>query len=435
MYRISSFFFLLLVIPGISARAQSTMSLSDCISYAVQNHPSVQTAMLQTKDAEWQLKENTAIGLPQFSAGASYQHFFQAPALPAEALGFSAPPGTKIAFQLTNSISGNLQYSQLLFSNSYLLAIKASRYYREYVQIQLAAAKATVRNQVVDAYLPSLLISDNLSILDKNLANLEQLLSETKAINKAGFAEQLDVDRLELSLATLRSERDNLVRQQEVVVDALKFAMGYPVTESLQLSDNLEQLLSQYADVDLTTQVNYSNRPEYTQLLKGRELSQIQVDLYKKPYLPVLSGFIQAQGSYQGNDKLFWIPSAVAGLNLSLPIWDGGATKARKERAMISAQNIDIQRGMLENAINLEVEGARKSYLNALARVSNQEKNLDLATRIYETTQKKYKAGVGSSFELVSSEQQVYSAQQALMEAQYDLLTARIAVKKALGML
>lgn len=243
------------------------------------------------------------------------------------------------------------------------------------------------------------------------------------------------MDRLELSLANLRNERDNLARQQTIVMDALKFAMGFPVTEALSVSDNIDKLLATYADADLTSQVNFNARPEYTQLLKGRDLSSVQVDLYNKPWMPTVAGYIQAQGSYQGNDKLFWIPSTVAGISVSLPIWDGGGARAKRERAMLSVQQVDIQRGMLENAITLEVVAARKQYLNTIERVSNQQKNLSLAQRIYSATETKYKAGIGSSFELVTAEQQVTTAQQNLLQAQYDLLTARVAVKKALGQL
>ena len=116
-----------------------------------------------------------------------------------------------------------------------------------------------------------------------------------------------------------------------------------------------------------------------------------------------------------------------------MPIWDGGAAKARRERAIIGVQTIDAQKQTLENVITFEVDNARKQFLSARERVQNQQKNLDLAQRIYDTTQKKYKAGVGSSFEISQAEQQLYTAQQSLMQAQYDLLNARVAVKKALG--
>lgn len=455
--------------------AQTTaMSLSDCISYALDNHPNIKVAQLQVIDADWRIKENKATGLPQISAGLSYSGFLQRGGLPSSALSFGgggdggdvsgleavftqaqvdsltnflgslfeSDPDSKIFFSPVHSISGNLQWNQLLFNNSYLIGLKAARHYREYVNDQLAVTKQSVRNQVIDAYLPALLLSENLGILDKNIGNIEKLFSETKAINKAGFAEQLDVDRLELSLSNLRTERGALERQREIVVNALKFTMGMPIANDITPSDDVNKLLSEYADIDLVASPNFMNRPEYVQLLRGRELSALEVDLYRKPWMPTVSGFVQYQPGLQGGfgakdspgfNEWYFIPSAVAGVSVSVPIWDGGGTKAKKERAIIAMQTIDAQKQLLENAILLEVENARKQYLNAQERAASQQKNLTLAQRIYDTTQTKYKAGVGSSFEITQAEQSLYTAQQNLIQAQYDLLTARTAVKKALG--
>jgi len=467
------FFSALLAFASAVHGQSSAMSLSDCVTYALENHPNIKVAQLQVIDADWRIKENKATGLPQVTAGASYNYFIQRGGLPSSALGFGASgpidltsalpnfnsaqigdlngvfgnlfasdPDSKVFFNSVHSASGTLSANQLIFNNSYLLALKAARYYREYVNHQLAVAKQTLRNQVTDAYLPALLLSENLGILDKNIGNLEKLLNDTKAINKAGFAEQLDVDRLDLSLSTLRSERGSLARQREIVLSALKFTMGMPTTAELSPSDDLSKLLATYADADLATPVNLMNRPEYVQLLKGRDLGALQVDLYRKPWMPTVAGFVQWQGGLQGGfgdkdsegfDKWFFIPSALAGLSVSVPLYDGGGSKAKRQRAMLQVETIEAQRQLLENAINLEVESARKQYANAQERVANQQKNLALAQRIYDTTQTKYKAGVGSSFEITQAESGLYAAQQSLMTAQYDLLTAKVAIKKALG--
>ncbi|MFN0215856.1 MAG: TolC family protein [Saprospiraceae bacterium] len=472
----------LLIVFGTWANAQGgnqVMSLSDCIQFALENHPDIKTAQLQVKDADWRLKENFAIGLPQISSGVSYSGFIQRGGLPSSALSFgggggsidqNAPyyqtldqalgnggidalgeflgaaftsdPDSKIFFNPVHSVSGNISLNQLIFNNSYLIGLRAAKYYRQYIDNQLAVARQTIRNNVTDAYLPALLISENLSILDKNIANLEKLFSDTKAINKAGFAEQLDVDRLELSLSTLRSERGNLARQREIVVNTLKFQMGMMVGNEINLSDNVEVLLASSGDADLSSPANFMARPEYLLLLKGRDLSGIQVDLYRKPWMPTVAGFLQWQPSYQGGfgskdsdgfNNWYYISSAVGGISVSIPIWDGGGTKAKKERAIISAQTVDIQKQMLENAITLELDAARKLYLNAQERVANQEKNLLLAQRIYDTTQTKYKAGVGSSFEVTQSESGLYTAQQGLLQARFDLLSSKVAIKKAMG--
>jgi len=433
-------FFMLLLLGGLPGRsqAQQTMSLDDCIQYALANAPDIKVAQLQVMDADWRIKENTSAALPQLSGSIAYQYFIQRPGIPASALGFPGAGDEKVVFSAVHSLTPSLSYNQLFFSNSYRVAKKAAQYYRNYVDQQLTVTKRTIHNQVVDAYLPALLISDNLATLDKNIANLDKMLSETKAINQAGFAEQLDVDRLDLSLSTLRSERGNLVRQREIVVNSLKFTMGMPVGQDIALTDDVQKLMALHTDADLTSELNLMNRPEYIQLLKGRELSALEVELNSKTWMPSISGFIQYQPGYQGgfgNDtKWFFVPSAVAGVSVNVPIWDGGGAKARRERAFINIQTIDAQKQTLENGIALEVENARKQYTNAQERVANQQKNLDLAQRIYDTTQTKYKAGVGSSFEVTQAEQGLYTAQQNVMQARYDLLSARISIKKALGL-
>lgn len=461
-------------LQSLSAQTTGPLSLTDAIQYAYDHNPNMRVAQLMITDAEWRIKENTSTALPQVTAGVTYSGFIQRGGIPSSALSFGsgggggipqsvednftdgqvdalgdllgslfqADPDAKIYFSPVHSVSGNLSVNQLIFSNSYRLSKRAARLYREYVKDQYAVTRQTVRNQVVDAYLPALLLSDNMTTLDRNIGNLEKLLSDTKEINKAGFAEQLDVDRLDLSLTTLRSERSNLVRQREVVINALKLAIGLPVSASLEVSDNVDKLMTEYATADLSSPLNPMKRPEYTNLLKGRELQVLQGELYNRAWLPNVSAFLQYQPGFQGgfgakndagHNKWYFIANTVGGVSVTSTLYDSGGNKAHKQRAMIALQTIDAQKELLENALNLELENSRKSYVNAQERVANQRKNLDLAQRIYDTTQKKYKAGIGSSFEVTQAEQSLYTAQQALMQAQYDLLSANVAVRKALG--
>lgn len=420
--------------PGI---AQSPMSLSDCINFALEQHPQVKIDRMKMLDADYQIRENKAVGLPQITAGLNYQYFFQKPisVLPDFFGGGQAFDRTQ-SFALRNNINGSIGWNNLLFSNSYRIGLKAAKYYRELVSQQLNVTRRNLRNQVTEAYLPTLLIDENLGMFDKNIANLEKILNETKAINKAGFAEQLDVDRLQLSLSNLKTERENLQRQYEITVSALKFAMGKPIADEMTIADNLDKLLLQYEEADITSAVNFENRPEYIQLLKARQLSELQINLNQKTWLPTVAAFANYQPGFQGENlfkEQFYTPSGVLGLAVNFNLWDGGAAKAREQRKMLEVAQVNEQKRLLEEGIRLEVEVARKQYVNANLRVLNQMKNLELAQKIYETTQTKYKAGVGSSLEVITAEQALYQNQQSLMQARYDLLQAKIAVKKALG--
>lgn len=432
------FFSLFLFIFAQANSQTREMGMEDCVNYALSNHPDVKVAELALKDADWQIKESKSAGMPQFSGGVDYQYFIQRPGIPQSAL-FPGGSDEKVYFSANHNLAPNLAWDQLFYSRSYGLALRGAQVYRDYAQAGLALTRQNIRFQVIDAYLPTLVITEGLGILDKNISSVEKLLSETKAINKAGFAEQLDVDRLELSLSTLQTDRSNLLRQYEIVVNALKFSMGMPVQDSISLVDDLDTLLARYVYTDLTSQVNFMNRAEYVQILKARDLGVLQVDLNSKPWMPSLRGFLQYSPTWQGgfgtDTRWFFIPSSIAGVSVSFSIWDGGMSKAKRERARIEVQQIDEQKRTLENAITLEVDNARKQYLSAEERVNNQRRNMELAERIYDTTQKKYRAGVGSSFEITQAEQSLYLAQKNLIDALYDFVLAKSAVRKALGIL
>lgn len=432
MYR--RIIYLIFVLSGtINLSGQQTMSLTDAIDYAMANHPEVRIAQLNVRDAEWQIKENRSTALPQINLGVNYSYFIQQPALPAEALGFGGEPGQKLRFALRNNLAGKIGLQQLIFNNSYLVAMKAARLYRDYVALQLEAVKEDVRQRVRDAYMPALLLTESVSVLERNIENQEKLLSETRAIYNAGFAEQLDVDRLDLIASTLRTERESLLRQRDILINVFKFTINMPVDNQVLLSDDLTGLLDSYAEINVDEELVPSSRADYVTTLKLRELNQVQVELYDKDWLPTISLFASYDPSFQGNDELFWIPSAIAGISVNMPLFDGGLSRAKQERAIIAAMQVDEQTDMLLKGYELEVVNARNQYANALQKVKDQERNLELAQRIHDTSQTKFKAGVGSSFEVSQAQSALYQTQGQLVQARFELLQAIVAHKKALG--
>jgi hypothetical protein len=60
------------------------------------------------------------------------------------------------------------------------------------------------------------------------------------------------------------------------------------------------------------------------ELLKLRELSQVQVGSLPERLGCLSFPFtLSYNPSFQGNDQLYWIPSAIMGLSLTMPIYDG----------------------------------------------------------------------------------------------------------------
>ena len=124
---------------------------------------------------------------------------------------------------------------------------------------------------------------------------------------------------------------------------------------------------------------------------------------------------------------------AVVGVQMNVPLYSRGGKKAKLQRAQLDLARTENQMRSLERVIWLEVGNARIAYKNARVNVAEQEKNLALAQRIYDTTQIKYKEGVGSSLEITQAEQALFQSQQNIIQARYELLLAKVDLDKALG--
>ncbi len=439
----NNFILLLLSLFSISASAQDAKSftLDEAIAYALANSFDVKNAHIVIADADQLIKENKAIGMPQVSASLGYSYSLKLPETVVPAGLFTGMPidgeFEKLpAFGAKNRITASVDASFLVFDYSYLTALKAARTAKSMAFFQKEQTEDMVKNQVRQAYLPPLILEESKKTLQKNIINLEELFFETKELYKAGFVEQLDVDRLELSLANLKTEINNLDRQKELVYNVLKMTMNYPSDQPIVISDDINRLLVDAAPEDLEGNINYSTRSEYRVAQQGQILQDLNVSYIKSTYYPNLVSFAQYQQTGQSG-KFFqenlWTDLGIVGMSVNIPIYSGGAKRAKLQRAKLDLEKTNNQIRSLERVIWMEIGNARIAYKNAFQRVEDQQKNLALAQRIYDTTQIKYKEGVGSSLEITQAEQALFQSQQNVIQARYELLLAKVDLDKALG--
>ena len=421
----------------------TAFTLQEAINYGMANHPLVRTAQLEMRDADLLIKETKAVALPQINGAINYQYFVKLPVqlVPAQFFDPMAPEGTfaELQFGVANNMTASVEASQLLYDASYFTGLKAAKASKNFSATNLAVQQRTVRTNIINAYMPIVALQENLEVLNRNITNLEKLLFETSELYKAGFVEQLDVDRLDLSLANLRSQLDDLTRQEEALINLLKFAMSYPTEQSVRVEADLEAMAAELPIADLEGPINFQNRPEYRQLEIARLLQNYNTDVIRSQYYPNAAAFANWQEQFQSDDfgeitdGDRWFPTGVIGARINVPIFDGFRRRTQIQRSDIQVDIIDNQRQQLEDAITMEVENARINYRSAQERVTNRRRNLELAERIYNTTQIKYNEGVGSSLEVTQAEQELYAAQANYINAQYDLVVARVNLRVALG--
>ncbi len=448
--------FLVISLPGYS---QQSFTLEEAIRYAFANSTELKLVDQDITDAEGQILEYKSIGIPKVNGSVGYQYFiniptqilpdFLGPAVDGRLVNYSLidesevlPPSAKglpAQFGTKNNLSAGIDINTLIVDGSYFIGLKAVRMARDLVRRRRAITEQDIRRNVTDAYYSVLISEKNKEVLVNNISNLEKTYLETKAIYEGGFAEKLDVERLQLSLDNLNRNLDNVNRLINIGRNVLKFQMSFPLDQEIILADAFDLLFASIQEDQLVNEIlDMENRPEFRVLSISEEVYKLNVQRYKAGYFPSLRGFASFSAALQRN-KLFdkddnnWYPSSLVGLTLDIPIFDGLDKKAKIARSKVTLEKTYLQKEALTKAVSLEVKNAKESLINAQSSLSAAEKSLQLAEKIVNTSKIKFREGVGSSLEIVQSERELYEAQANYLNAQYDLLVAHKNLKFAFG--
>ncbi len=422
-----------------------TLSLPQAIDFGKKNNLTLQNAKLDIDKANEQIKEIRSIGMPQVNGSFTFNDFLQIPAnfIPASAFDPNAPKGAyaKIKFGTQYQAQAGLQASQLIFDGGYLVGLQATKEVRNLYQQSYNKTELDVQINVTKAYFSALAIEENIKILDINIERVGKLLHEMTEMNKAGFVERLDVDKLELSSSTLNITKKNLESLKEIAYKALKLQMGMDVNAPLKLTDKLEDLYKSSGEDLSASSFTASSRLEYKQLDQLLKLNQLDKKRYQYGWIPNMAAFASHQQSLSRNgETLFkqdkylpWIPATVVGFKIGVPIYDGGMKFSKTAQAEIGIKQTKNNLSDLSNALSLEFAAARTTYVTALETLKNQKANMELAERIYTAVSAKFSAGLGSSIELQSAETDLKTSQVSYINAISTLLNAKTDLRKAMG--
>ena len=431
---------LCIAIVATTTQGQYKFSLEQAIAFAMDNSNEIKLEKKEIEDAEGQILEYKSIGIPKLDLTADYNYNIEVPTILVPNFNNPSEGLVPAQFGTDQVVTAGVGFNTLVFDFGWLQGLKAQEMFRELVVRELDVTEYQIRSGVTRAYMAVLITERTVSLIENNLRNIESLLTETSALYENGFSEKLDVDRLVLSKDNLLVELEKAKRSIDITENVLKFQMGFPASQDIELTDGFDELADQFIveGADLTSPIDFNARPEYRALSLSQELNEINQKVIKAGYMPSLS----ASGGYNqqlqrnvltSSNEAGWFPASFVGVSLTMPIFDGLERKAKLDRAKIATDQASIRLADFENAMIVEVENARISYTNAIETVHSRRDAMDLAQSIYNTTQIKYREGVGSSVELTQAESELYTSQTNYINALYDLLVAKTDLDIALG--
>lgn len=436
------FFFLTLIfaLGGTVATAQETLTLTakDAVRLAIRNSPTVRNALLDIQIQEQTNREVTSAALPQITGTGQVTDFLAIPTqqLPGEIVGQPAGTFIPVKFGTKWNASFGAQLSQLLFDGQVFIGLQARDASMRMVTMQKNVTEEQIGVNVEKIYYQIIVGERQITSLDANISRFQKLLNDTKIIFKNGFVEKLDVDKVTVQLNNIETEKSKVRNQLDRGYAGLKFLMNVPQSTTVVLADTLS--LDQVQAGILDSSYDVKNRKEYQLLQTLKELRNFNIKRYQLSQLPTVALFSNFSTNAQRSQFNFfngerWFNTAPVGLNISMPIFDGFARRARIQRARLEYQKTVNDEANLVASIDNDIVQSRLSWRTAMLTLENQQRNVQLAESVYNTTKLKYEQGLGSNQEIYNAQTELRVAQNNYYSALYDAIVAKVDYEKASG--
>ena len=423
----------LLLLSSESLYAQklpTRMGVRDCVDYGLQHHSSRVKSFLEESVAQKDVNIALANGLPQIEGTANVQNNFEVPAF---VFVDESNVSTLVRAGLPWQGSAGLTLNQLVFDGQFFLGLKAAQTVKDLAQIESQRSKEQVIYDVSRAYYVALISQELLNQLDANLARTEKLYQETQALWEEGFAEKIDVDRIEINLNNLQAEKERAMRMVPTSLNMLKFQMGMSVDSLIELDDDLEEIEAATLPDDIESIYDPTTGLDYRALETQRTLETLNMRRYKVGFLPNLYAFGNYSWNWQWEQRntIFFSTGAV-GLQLNVPIFDSFQKSNQIKKSQFEIEKINADMEALVNGSWMEMRQTLSALHNAQSQLESQEKNKRLAEKVYKVSNIKYKEGVGSSLEVNDAESQLKQSESLYLNSRLEYILAKLDYYKAI---
>ncbi len=437
------------------------LSLEEAQQYAVEHNAAMQNADLETKKAELSRWKTLSTMLPQVKAGFDYQNMcgytmnFGSRGMDMSSMmPESVTLGTLGTFPLTfnypateessESSSGIAMNPSGTFSITASIALTGAQIVGTMLQniamkmtdISRQQTEQETRANVKNVYVSILVMEQTVGLLDSSLANMERLAATSQSAVDVGASEQVDADKLQVQVASLRSSINSTRRSLQMLRNSLLLQLGADVDAQIELTttvddilnvDNAAQLLSRGFDIER----NYN----YQLLEQNEKLAKSNVTMAWMDFTPTLSAYYQYSAkTYFGKDEGFnMTPPNMVGANVSLPIFSSGTRLANIKSAKIDYQEAVNNKRQAEDGLRVQYNQLRYDLATALETYDIQSRNLEVTQRVFNNVAEKYRYGRASSLEVTTASTDIISAQSNYIQAVMSVVSAQISLENLLN--
>jgi outer membrane protein len=258
----------------------------------------------------------------------------------------------------------------------------------------------------------------------------ESLLRLARDRREAGVGTGLDVTRSESRLATDRHRLLQARNESRTAEYRLLRAMGVSMESSLDLVDAMDSSSNPPLDgLSKAIESALQNRPEMKSQAQKVESARLIQRSAKAERLPSAQMF--ANYGSTGNSISF-VPTHVVGVQVNLPIFDGGRRSAHTRTAESQLRQAEAHAKDVRAQIEMEVRVTYDTLASAREQLAVARTALGLAQEELDVSRLRFEAQVTTQIDVLSAQAELASARSLTVDALFAVRSAEIEYLRAL---
>jgi len=276
---------------------------------------------------------------------------------------------------------------------------------------------------VRQAFLRVLSAQKSLAVARAAVDSRSLIRKQIQALVDSQLRSTLDLQFAEVAVGDAQVGAARLEGELTAAEAVLSTTLGFPGPKKFALQDVLDAPVLQ-ADLETLVQEAMNTRPDLSSRRKLSKAAKDFADGEKRLTMPTVSA-TGVFGYVPAGDPRLQTRYGGAGVNLSIPIFNGKTLEARKQEANARAESVSAEVRDLELRVEQEVRTAFAEATNALRQINLAELQVQQAKRLQSMTDLRYKNGLGTIVELNQAEFSRLSAELAAAAARYSFFASQ----------
>jgi outer membrane protein len=404
-----------------------TLILKDVIHQVVEKHPSVLEASEALNIADAKINLNRNGYYPNVNLTASYTRLGPAPE-------FDIPNMGKIQLYPNDNYSVALNYYQNIYDFGKTSShVEYEKENKKLVEQSIEQVKQKLSMRTIGTYYSLIFLQEAMTIKQKQIHTLQEHCDFIKKKLETGSATEFELLTTQVKLSGIETQELDLETTWKIQLSVLNSLLGLPESKINYAKSNLDIPLELPSEDSLIA-FALSNRNEIKIAGEKEKLSQLKLEVARKDNLPEFHAFASGGGKNGYIPELDKIKANyVAGIGLSIPIYDASRTKNNIKMAQSAIQNASYETEIAQREITDEVIEYYLKESAAKDKVDHFKLQAEQAQRAFDLAEISYKSGIITNVELLDANTSLSESKLLLLNAKVQYILSMYGLKMAVG--